>query len=103
MHKLTLLGDKNILLLFMNLTTSYLFFFRNSGKKFKLSLYELLDVPIWKVRDLVSSALSVLFTMDDVLHELDGLKMGLKTNSISCNKIHGMLLVTQKVLKRNNK
>ncbi|KAG8192294.1 hypothetical protein JTE90_002118 [Oedothorax gibbosus] len=75
----------------------------NSEKELKTSLFELIDVPIWKVRDLVSSALSVLMTTDDVSREIEELKIGLNSNSINCNKIHGMLLMIQKVLKRNNK
>ncbi|CAL1264611.1 unnamed protein product [Larinioides sclopetarius] len=69
--------------------------------EFKMLLVDLLDIPIWKVRDLVSSALSTLVTVDDIREKLEELNQDLHSHNINCNKIHGILLLMQKVSKRN--
>ncbi|GFX98162.1 thyroid adenoma-associated protein homolog [Trichonephila clavipes] len=67
--------------------------------QFKSLLLQLLDVPVWKVRDLVSSSLSVLVSTDNIFEEIEKLSHELQTCNFNCNKIHGSLLLIQKVSK----
>ncbi|GIY68476.1 thyroid adenoma-associated protein homolog [Caerostris darwini] len=67
--------------------------------EFKTLLFQLLDVPIWKVRDLVSSALSVMVTVSDVSEAMEELSQ--EQGSFNSNKVHGVLLLVQKVSKRD--
>ncbi|GFS68358.1 thyroid adenoma-associated protein homolog [Nephila pilipes] len=73
----------------------------NEAFHFKTLLLQLLDVPVWKVRDLVSSSLSVLVSSDDISIKIEELNQELQTNNFNCNKVHGNLLLIQKVSKRD--
>ncbi|KAF8789183.1 hypothetical protein HNY73_007144 [Argiope bruennichi] len=64
-------------------------------------LMDLIDTPIWKVRDLVSSVLSVFITVDDAWQKVEELNQEMHSHGINCNKIHGIMLLIQKVSKRD--
>ncbi|XP_071034038.1 tRNA (32-2'-O)-methyltransferase regulator THADA isoform X2 [Parasteatoda tepidariorum] len=68
----------------------------------KSLMLELLGIPVWKIRDLVSSILSVVITIEDVSELCKNIKLSLEQGNIKCNFIHGILWTVEKFFKRNN-
>lgn len=63
-------------------------------------LLKLLDIPVWKVRDLASSALSVLLPTNEIVGLLNDIIKKLESDGVKLNKIHSLLLIVRKFMRR---
>lgn len=63
-------------------------------------LFELIDIPVWKVRDLVASALALLMHSSEINNLVEETLCILKNENVNANKIHSHLLIVQNFMKR---
>ncbi|XP_054712926.1 thyroid adenoma-associated protein homolog [Uloborus diversus] len=73
---------------------------KESIADFEPMLFDLLDIPVWKVRDLISSVLSQSLSIDDVHNLLRKIKEDINASLFKCNRIHSILLTIQKFLRK---
>lgn len=63
-------------------------------------LFELSDIPVWKVRDLVASALALLMHSSEIINLVEEMLYILENENVKANKIHTHLLIVRNFLKR---